>query len=238
MYSPVKGIVLSRIKYSESSFIIKIYTLEYGVISIIQKGIHAKKSRKAHFFLPLQLIEFQMNYQEKKNLQYIKDLEHWELLKGLNNNILKSTLSIFVAEILHKTIREPDPNEELYNFLVNTILYLDQTDNNLANFHITFLIQYAAIMGFEIERPQNSNLYFNLETGIFSNEPSHSQFITQELSKILIQFLEKDYNSTHSIKLHKKDRAELLSALLEYYYLHYDGMQKIKSKEVLEQIFS
>ena len=76
METSVSAIVLSKIRYKDNDIIVKLFTKEYGVISFIVKiGSNLKKSKaKLVYFQELTILNVQFNYNTKRDLQYIKDI--------------------------------------------------------------------------------------------------------------------------------------------------------------------
>lgn len=54
MSEKLKAISLGYIKYSESSLILYVYSLEYGYLSLMLKGFFNKKRKIKRFFIPSQ----------------------------------------------------------------------------------------------------------------------------------------------------------------------------------------
>ena len=48
-----KGIVLSSLKYGDTSLIVRCYTEKYGIKSFIAKGVFSKKKRNSALYFPL-----------------------------------------------------------------------------------------------------------------------------------------------------------------------------------------
>lgn len=66
----------------------------------------------------------------------------------------KQTIALFISEILYNTLQHPMPDEQMFQFIEQSIIELDQTDEP-QNFHLHFLIGFAQQLGFAID-PQSS----------------------------------------------------------------------------------
>src|SRR5690606_32848130 len=62
----------------------------------------------------------------------------------------KGTLGIFITEILNKCLKEEEENSPLFNFIINSLLVLDQLEQNFESFHIQFMCKLSAYLGFSI----------------------------------------------------------------------------------------
>ena len=97
------GVVLKSISYSESSLISRIYTPEFGKISVMSRGAKKAKGGKAGMLEPMNLIEFQMNFKESKELQILQEISIVQNLSTIRNDIQKLAIGLVMVEILDKT---------------------------------------------------------------------------------------------------------------------------------------
>ena len=142
MYHTTRGIVLHCIKYSETSVIAKIYTEKLGLQSYMVKGVRAAKSKsKAAMLQPLTLLEMEVSHRENKGLQYIKEFRRAFIYQSIPFDTLKSTISFFLLEVISKTIREHEPNDELFEFLYESLCALDRAEKLNPDFHLVFLLR-------------------------------------------------------------------------------------------------
>ena len=239
MLVKTRGIVLSSIKYSESSIITKIYTDEYGMLSFIVRGVRKRKARiSASFFQPFTLLSLDINYKPKSNLQNIKEIGLEQRTDSLHTDVRKSTVALFLAEVLHKSLEEEQQDKGLFEFLQLTISFLDSMETSFANFHLIFLIQLSKYLGFyPSESKSNQQEYFNMESGVFEANPYSDQFLNLELSAKLKELMRLSYIERELLKLSSSQRRSLLSEMIRYYQLHLPGMGRISSQEVLESVF-
>lgn len=240
MIEKTLGIVLKQIKYGETSIIAHLYTRRWGRIAILVPGARtSSKNRKAYLFQPLTILEMEVYYKAHRELQKIKEVRNHSPFMHLTGDPVKSSVVIFLAEILNKALREEEPNEELFDFLDSHIQFLDLTDQGVANFHIYFLLRLSRHLGFNPEIPPvQDNLWFDLIHGTFATSaPLHDSFLTPELSALLIRFLSVQASGLASIEIDRNTRVELLEGILRFYYRHMEGLGEIKSHTVLHALF-
>ena len=240
MLNKTRGIVLHHIKYSETSVIVTIYTETFGRQSYIINGVRSKKAKiKANILQPLFLLDMEVYHKPKRELQRVKEIQNAFVFNSLPFDIRKSSLAIFIAEILYKTIQEQEPNPDLFEYLYNSIQVLELKTEGISNFHLYFLIHLSKYLGFF---PNNnfseSNCFFDLKAGRFVLiKPMHSFCLDAEQSKILSQLLEFSENQHETLKISYKNRIFLLEKILNYYLLHNEGVSNIKSLSVLKEVF-
>lgn len=235
-----RGIVFHHIKYNDTSLITSIYTESSGRKSFLIKGVYKPKSQiKAGFFQPLSLLELEISLSAKRELQRIKNISPFPPLNTLYTNIQKQSIVFFIAEVVHKTIREEEPNAALFEFLHNSILYLDTSENDNANFHLVFLLQLTRFLGFF---PQNdysgSSSVFDALNGNFVSETEGGVHLySTRLSSKLHTLLNMNFESATQLQLNRTERVELLELLLNYYTLHLHSHLNIQSLSILKEIF-
>ena len=73
----------------------------------------------------------------------------------LMNDARKRAVALFISEVLYHTLRYPMTDERMFDFLANAVRALDETEEP-QNFHLRFLIDFAAMLGFGMESSPSS----------------------------------------------------------------------------------
>jgi DNA repair protein RecO (recombination protein O) len=241
MLNKTSGIILHYTNYSESSLIVKIYTRNYGLQSFIVSGIRSKKSKnKINLFQPLAIVDIVFFKNEKSNLHRISEIASAKPYNEIPYNLVKSSIALLLNEILYKAIKEEHENEDLFDFIVNSLQILDLKTDNCSNFHIYFVLHLTRYLGFF---PQgefgNDSSLFDLQDGRFVNYiPHHAMYLSSEKSRLLNDFVNSTYDTIQLLQLAKVERKQLLQSLILFYQLHINTFGEIKSMEVLEEVLS
>ncbi|AZQ43393.1 DNA repair protein RecO [Nonlabens ponticola] len=232
------AIVLSSIKYGESDLIARLYTRELGSQSYMLKGI--RKSRKGKlrvsYFQPLTQLHIETQHKDKGNLEYIKECRIAVHYENISTAIAKSSVALFFGEILSQLLTEQQPDEQLFDYLSNAFEFLDQTDH-VSNFTIKVLLDMTDIMGFGIDRSTLQFEYLNMLNGTFDNNGMQPHHLTDVESSLIKQFLGTDFERLEEIKIHRKQRSELLNLVVEYFQIHLEVFKKPASLTILKQLF-
>ncbi len=210
-------------KYSETSLIIKIYTRHFGLQSYIINDVRSKKSKnKAALFQPLVLVDMVISNSNKGKLQRISEISIHHPYSSIPYNIIKSTIALFINEILYKSIKEEHPDDELFEYIKNSLLMLDIKNDSCSNFHIYFMIQLSRYLGFYPQGKYTSETpLFDLQEGCFVNYvPHHPHYLIAPFSELLNDFIIEGHEKFQEIKLNKPQRKQLLQALITFYQLH------------------
>jgi DNA repair protein RecO (recombination protein O) len=236
-----KGIVLRTIKYGETSVIASVFTEWFGIQSYLVNGVRTSgKSSKAHFFQPASILEMQVYHNELKNLQRIKELRWSVLYKNILSDVTKNAVALYMVELLHKCLKQPETSADLFQFCEDAFLRLDDADNEVtANFPIYFSIQIAQILGFRLlDNYSEKRNIFNLHEGSFSDENSASpDHLGKELSFHISELLKAVHpDDLAQIKLNRNVRSSIIKSLESYYIWHVPEFGTMKTLAVLSEI--
>lgn len=230
-----KAIVLSKIKYRDNDLIVKCYTENRGVVSYLIKSAYKKKNTIAYFQLLSQLA-VEENYKANQSLHYLSEIKLDHTYNTLHANVLKSSVVLFLAEVLSIILNEEEENKELYNYIETALLWLDN-ETYFANFHILFLLKLTQYLGFYPEQPKSNLSTFNMESGLFEQDIQRYS-VSQSNNEVLKHLLGMKFDALNSLKLSAKQRQSFLNDLLTYFELHLGNFRKPKSLLVLNQVFN
>lgn len=241
MIEKTKGIVLHNIKYTDSGIIAHLYTRDFGRVSTLIKGMRKKKSGKHNImFQPLTVLEVEMYHKPVREVQVLKEYSVTYSPYNIHSDIRKGTVAMFLGEVLSAILREESPHMELFDFIEESIVYFDISQQSFANFHIAFLSGLSSYLGFEPSVSEKSeDTFFDMKEGVFVPiPPVHGFYADEAISAILAQFFSGSYESANEIRLSGKQRNEVLDSLITFYSLHLPGLRKINSLEILREVFS
>ena len=240
MLVSTEGIVLHFIKYGESSVIATIYTRDFGRQSYLVNAARSKKSQnKASLLQPLFLVDLIAYQKQSRELHRIKELRSHQVYQNIPFEITKSSLSIFIAEVLYKSINEQESYPEMYDFIKNSLLWFDLMEKGSSNFHIWFLFRLTEYLGF---LPDTNRMgfegWFDIKKGaVVHFQPSHPFYANKEATENLMQLSALKINEISGFEISRKMRDTLISVLIDYYQLHFDNLGEIKSLNVLREVF-
>lgn len=231
-------IVLSTLRYKDNDLIIRTISREIGLVSFIHKGAlkPRKGGAKAAFY---QVLSQNLISTSGKNndLKTVRDVTSNYLYTSLHANVYKSSIAMFLSEILTSSIKEEQQNISLFEFLKTAFAYLDLSDR-FANFHLFFLVKLTKFLGFYPDFSNESLDSFNLRTGKFELNLHDNYVVEGESALFMKAFLVSDFESYSSVKMNSKQRNDFITNLLIYYELHLIDFRKPKSLEVLNTLFS
>lgn len=239
MHVTTSAIVLHVIRYGEADLIAKLLTKSSGRRSYLLRGVRKSKKGKikVSLFQPLTLLEIEAVHKDKGTLEHIREARLGQPYSTLHTDFTKSSLVLFLSEVLNNAIQEEEQNLGLYAYIETALLWLDD-HKDIANFHLTFLINLTKYLGFYPDVTASSATYFNLEEGCFQEENANPYCITGRAVVMLPLFLGTTFEACAMIKMTKIVRGQMLSLVLTYFELHLQGFKKPKSLSILNEIYN
>ena len=241
MLHKTRGIVLYSLPYNDRYAITLIYTEEFGRVSYFTTQSKSRKSKiPRSLFHPLAVLDLEVEHQNLRNIQHIKEAKaHIPLIAFLTDPV-KSALGIFIAELMSKVIREEQTNRLLFDFLLQSVQILELTNVSPANFHLVFMLRLSRLLGFYPNaNDYQKGMFFDMQNGAFTRyQPAHIHFLSSDESVIFYNLLRMSYENMSVFRFSGRERQAIIHRILEYYRLHLSDFPEIKSLKVLHDVFS
>lgn len=220
MLHKTPGIVFRFTKYGDSSIIVTIFTELFGLQTYIVNGVRSKSAKgKIALYQPLTLLDLVVYFKENANIKRIKEVRCLHQYQSLQTDIRKSSIAMFINEMLNKTVREEHHAQELFDFLRDSFIFLDDQKSGFENFHLVFLIKLSRFLGFGAHE---------------SNEVLTGRLTGREEEEILKRLITAEF--TDVFVMTNAQRRTLLEILLRFYASHIDSLGEIRSVQVLKDV--
>ncbi|MBR2318360.1 MAG: DNA repair protein RecO [Bacteroidaceae bacterium] len=241
MVEKFDGIVLRTLKYSDSLLIVDVYTRQRGRYSFLSPISHSKRGRvRSVLFQPLSMLSFTASCRQGKRLPRISDVQPYAMYSSIPFNVVKSSIAMFLSEVLTYSLREEEGDESLFIFLDRSFILFDNLENGYADFHIIFMAQLLRYLGiFPNIENFSAGDYLDLVQGCVSKEhPLHPSFLMPQEAAAFVSILRTGYEAMHTLSLNRELRGCYLAILIDYYRLHIPDFPQLKSFEVLKELFN
>lgn len=210
-------IILHTTKCGENAIVAHTLSKEYGRRSFLIRGVG--KNARMTLMLPLTILEADVVETTKSTLYTARNLSAKYPLLGIRNNLYKNSMTMFMSEVLYRTVKDGANEEGLFEWCERNILLLDAIDSDFSNFHIRFLLELAVALGFS---PESKDLM---------------PFVRDRFP-IVERFMKEDFADAMLIPLNGPVRNEIAEDILRYIEFHSDSAINISSLNVLRDIFS
>ena len=127
-------------------------------------------------------------------------------------------MTLFLSEVLFRTLRDGAVEDGLYQWCVGSILTLEALDKDFSNYHIRFLLEFAGALGF---RPTFADI---------------APFTTEH-APAMRSMLESSFTESMVVPLSGAVRNSLCESILKYLEYHTDQPIRVKSLAILRELY-
>lgn len=241
MLTKTPAIVLHTIKYGETRLIVDMFTRAYGRLSFIVSIPKSSKGKlKKQYFQPLTMLEIEVEVRPRLQLQKLNDARLLHPFTTIPFDSRKLAISLFIAEFLYYALRSEQQNTLLFDYVCDSVQWLDGQSEHYANFHLVFLMRLSRFLGFYPNlEDYSAGDYFDLRESVFlSQAPLHRDFLQpQEAEKVQLM-MRMDFATMHLFQMSHDERNRLLEVALVYYRLHLPDFPEMKSIGVLQELYA
>ena len=240
MMTKTKAIVLRSIKYGDNSLIVDMLTACCGRVSFMVRLPKSPKGKiRRNYFIPLTILEVVFEAKPSATLLRLKDVQIAMPLSTLLTHPYKMSIGMFLSEFLVYATRDESDNTPLYNYVENSLLWLDEVEERFSNFHLVFMMRMTRFVGFlPYTADYHDGDYFDMINGSFCHHaPHHSHFLMPSDASKIGLLMRLGYPTMHLCKMTRRERNRCLDVILDYYRLHIPDFPELKSYHVLKEVF-
>lgn len=208
-------IVLATTKVGDNALVVHTLSREWG-----RRGFLVRSAKKTGttLFLPLNILEADVVENSKSELWTLRNITLKDALPGIRGHLQKNTMTLFLSEVLLRTLRDGANEDGLFDWCVGSILTLNALEADFANFPVRFLMELAGALGF---RPTFDDI-----------APFAQEHLTQ-----MKQLLNASFTESMLLPLNGVTRNALCESLLLYLSFHTDSNIQVKSLSVLRELY-
>lgn len=137
---------MRHVEVGEADRILTFYTLEYGKVQAIAKGVRKMRSRKAGHLEPFSRVELMLA--KGRNLDVISQAEAQDTYENLRADLKLIAYAAYAVELLDRFTYEEGEQRQLYNLLVDTLSRLDDGAPAQTVVHY-YEVQLMDLLGFK-----------------------------------------------------------------------------------------
>jgi len=241
MLHKTRGIVLKTTPYGDSSVVVQMFTEKFGIQSYMINGVKKPKAKiRMNMLQALHLVDMVVYHKTNTSIQRVSELRPALIFRSIPYDIIKSTIVMFLNEVLYKSIRQQHTDEQLFEFIFNGISWFDETGEPSVNFHLAFLLKLTRFLGFAPSMESRiDQQFFDLQEGAFSSlPPVHPHFLNAADASLFIALFTTSFDKLQDVTMSNTNRRALLEKILVFYTLHTASFGDIQSHQVLQDILS
>lgn len=216
MKSTARLIVLSHTPFSENSIVLHTLSREWGRRGFL---VRVGKGAPMALFLPLNILEAEVTENPRSPLWRAGAITPAVPLVGIRNNLYKNTMTLFLSEVLLRTLKDGSYEDGLFEWCERAICTLDALESDWSNFHLRFLLELAGTLGFS--------------PGADDLAPFADGHLVQ-----LRSLSERSLEEALLVPLSGEVRNHLCESILHYLEYHTESAIRVRSLAVLRELFA
>lgn len=234
------ALVLSTVNYGDRQLIVDLLTRQAGRQSFIvrlSQSPHGRVHRR--LFQPLTLLDADFTLRPNRTLQRFSEVRMARPWTSLTANPYKMPLVFFVAEFLRHATRDEQDVSTLFDYVVDSVEWLDMASEGYANFHLVFMIRLSMFLGFfpnlESYEP---GACFDLRSGCFSTTvPPHPDYIQADEAEAMVGLMRLSFTTMRLFRMSREQRNRCVDVILDFYRLHIPAFPELKTLGVVRELF-
>jgi DNA repair protein RecO (recombination protein O) len=252
-----KSIVLKSYRLGETDKIIRLFSIEHGIISAVAKGAYNFRSRFSGRLELFNILDCEIS--SGRNLDIINQAEIIEVFGNISSDFSKFNISLIASEIILKSQSEKSPSVSIFKLLYFTLREInkckDTEEGNLKKILVFFISKFLKIMGYVpllescsicgtdlLSEDKTSNareIMFSIKYGgaictACRKDTDRLFFIEKESVKIMDMMFSEKIENIVNLEVSVKIINNLLNILENYLVFHMDI--KIESFDYLKKI--
>ena len=208
-------IILATTKIGEKSLVLHCLSSEWGRRSFITS---VSKGSTMALYLPLNILDAEVIENPKSDLWRIRNISSARPLNGIRSNLNKNTMTLFMSEVLYRSIKDGANEEGLFDWCLKSIMTLDALESDFSNFHLRWLLELAGAMGFS---PSAEDI---------------APFAGNHMGEIS-SLVSLGFSECLMMPLSGAGRNEIAEILLEYLGWHTESRIEVRSLKVLRELY-
>jgi DNA repair protein RecO (recombination protein O) len=222
------AIILRRSDFGEADRLLTVFTPDRGKLRLMAKGVRKITSRKAGHVELFMLTD--MLIAHGRTWDIISQAEVVESYRDLREDLDKTSLAYYLAELMDRFTEEHDPNQPLFELLALTLARLSHVDDpavtvRFFEMHLLGLTGFQPQLHFcvaceEVIEPVETNYFHFVDGGVLC--PQHgparpnAEIIPLPVLKVLRYLQTEPWERAAKLQLTPTTRQQVESLLLDY----------------------
>ncbi|MDQ0205135.1 DNA repair protein RecO [Pectinatus haikarae] len=237
----IRAIVLGAVNWGEADKLITLFSRDRGKIKAAAYGCRRPRSRLASAAQLFSILELQLS--EGPRLDIIKNCDHNGFLADFSLDYTALAYASFVAEIVAEIFEENQPQEQVYEKLLQIIPAMLKRNPRVVALAAFFQIleytgsqlqyEYCAVCGRKIE----DDAFFSYEEGgavCQKCRKDENMIYSSTVRKLILHLLNLDWQAPSSFNIQAKNLLSAEKIMLDYLEIILE--KRLKSLDFIKQI--
>lgn len=208
-------IVLNFTKIKENALVLHCLSEQWGRRGFI---VTVPKAAGTALYQPLSILDAEVVENPRSELWRLRGVSAKFSLNGIRTSMVKNSMTMFMSEVLYRTVHDGDTEDGFYEWCRRSILTLDALEGSYANYHLRFLLELAAAMGFS---PSAGDIE------PFCGDRKHE----------IEALVRSDFATCMLLPLSGQARSDIAAKLLKYIEFHTGEQLNVNSLSVLRELY-
>jgi DNA repair protein RecO (recombination protein O) len=236
MQLKTKGIVLSETSYSETSKILNVLTIDFGLIGIISKGCKSLKNKLRGVSNKMNYGEYTINYKEK-GLSTLIEGTTLNSFKNIYVDMKKAMYAFYLIDLVSQVLKENN-NKEIFHLLVPALIKINdglspELISNIVEIHLLDYLGVSLTLE-ECSLCGNKEDLITIDItsgGVICKNCYTEGYIMNNKALHLMQLLKKiDIEKLETLEITDDEIFKEIDKFIYEYYTSYTGVY-IKKKD-------
>ena|SRR5690625_1971501 len=241
-----EGIVLSEMRFKETSKILNIYTKDFGKISVMARGAYRPKSQLIATTQPFSHNEYLLH--KGRNFYYLNQGSVIEPFYDIRKKVERFLYGSYILELVDKSTPEAEENERIFLLLLKGLEVLSKLDEGFLKFTYAFGLKYISFLGYRPyidkcvicnEIPFGKFKFSHIEGGIICrncfDQDLNAKSMTSDMYKDMQEILYTPLDDLDKLDI-KESNLKRLQNILEEYILYSIDRKSFNSLKLIRSI--
>jgi len=238
MLVTTEAIVLRSRKQGDTSKIVSLYTLDFGLVDVIAKGAREMKSKFGSALEPFTYSKATFYKKDGRDLHLLSNAEVVTPFRNLQSDLEHIESATKVIELLLRAQHHEESHPELFKLVKETLQIMNES-KSVSSILFAYYLKYISFAGFamNLDSEDGNPNYFDIDKGEVVRINSSSDIQSDKLQKLSpetlasLKHLERsDIKNSANLRLSPNANYALGNLFRAYFSVHIEGMQQHRSK--------
>ena len=237
-----KALVIRKNEFGDSSYVVTLFTEEFGKFSAVIKGARSSKNKNVLSADVLNYVNVVMYKKEHRETQLVTQVDLINGYKRIKESLNKLKYAIAVCELIQDLLLDNEPHKRLFKGVLRIFELMELNNQSHKLLFVKFLIFFIEENGFKLnldtcvvcdkELSNQANYGFNYEKGFLCEACAAENFVNRIFDSELFNLLLCLSTKKNQVKYSDTSLDSLINFLELYLSFHVQEFKGIKSLKI------